>query len=432
MAATKNVLIEAGDDAAGYSEVINAVNALEVGGTKTTGYAPVVQADGTVDWASVGGGGGGGGLTWAVYTTGQTAENGKGYAMNTTSGALTVTLPASPSAGDLVGIKDAYGTSATNNITINPNGGNIEGDSSNVVIDVNGAAIELTYLDATRGWVQINTAMVAAGTVCNGRLTLESGVAVSTSDQTAKTTVYFTPYKGDLVGLYNGSTAWNVYDFTELSLSISSLTADTNYDIFLYNNAGTLTLESTAWTNDSTRATALVEQNGVYVKSGATTRRYLGTIRITGTTGQCEDSKLKRFVYNYYNRVQRYCWTYNTTGNFTYSGASWREYNNGTGQLRGHFVVGVVEDIINLIHSGNAVTSVTGFVGTTLNQIVDSSTGVFNTYSNIGLYYGPWGYQTQNPALGYNYITQLHRSDGSNNLTVYGSDSNSGKAIILC
>ena len=161
----------------------------------------------------------------------------------------------------------------------------------------------------------------------SGRLTLESGVPVSTSDQTAKTTLYYTPYKGNTVCLYNG-TSWESFVFSEVSLSLSGYTADTNYDIWLYDNAGTLTLESTAWTNATTRATALTLQDGIYVKSGTATRRYLGTIRITNTTGQCEDSEIKRFVWNFNNRVVRALWDRETTSH-TYSGTE-RLWNNSS------------------------------------------------------------------------------------------------------
>jgi len=137
-------------------------------------------------------------------------------------------------------------------------------------------------------------------TVCQGRLTVESGVAVSTSDQTGKSNLYFTPYRGNKVALYDGS-RWKLYAFSEVSLSLTSLTSGKNYDVFLYDNSGTLTLElSAAWTNNTTRADALSTQDGVTVKSGAATRRWLGTIRTTGAT-TTEDSATKRFVANAYN-----------------------------------------------------------------------------------------------------------------------------------
>lgn len=176
---------------------------------------------------------------------------------------------------------------------------------------------------------------------CDGRLTLEGGVPVSTTDQTAKTTVYFTPYNGNSIGLYDGN-EWDLFTFSELSLSLSGLAANTNFDIFIYNNNGILTLESTAWTNDTTRATALTTQDRIYVKSASITRRYLGTIRTTGTIGQCEDSSSRRFVWNAYNQELRSLVAANTV-NHTYSTAlTWRAWNNNTtlGQARVDFVLG--------------------------------------------------------------------------------------------
>jgi hypothetical protein len=111
------------------------------------------------------------------------------------------------------------------------------------------------------------------------RLTLETGVAVSTTDQADKATLYLTPYKGCQIATYDGVSAWSVIELTaDLSLDISGYTASKPYDIWVYDNGGTLTLDSTIWTNTTTRATALALQNGVYVKTGATTRRYIGTI----------------------------------------------------------------------------------------------------------------------------------------------------------
>ncbi len=177
---------------------------------------------------------------------------------------------------------------------------------------------------------------------CEGRLTLESGVAVSTTDQTAKTTVYFTPHIGTNISLYD-SGDWDIFTFSELSLSISGYTADTNYDIFIYNNSGTLTLQSVAWTDDTNRATDIITLNGVYVLSGATTRRYLGTIRTTSSTGQCEDSEDRRFVWNYYNQVKKRSEARLAYGLYTYTTQIWRSVKNSTtvGETRYEFVVGL-------------------------------------------------------------------------------------------
>lgn len=192
---------------------------------------------------------------------------------------------------------------------------------------------------------------------CNGRLTLSSGEPVTTTDITSGSALYFAPYKGNRVALYDAPD-WEMFEFTEITLSLSGYAADTNFDIFLYNNAGTLTLESVAWTDGTTRATALTTQDGVYVKSGATDRRYLGTIRTTSTIGQCEDSITKRFVWNYYNRVQKKLQKIDNTQH-TYAVATYRAWNNDTDQ-KFEYICGVVEDKMILGLTSDASADIDG------------------------------------------------------------------------
>lgn len=183
--------------------------------------------------------------------------------------------------------------------------------------------------------------------VADGRLTTESGVAVSSADRASQSTLYYTPYSGTRIALYDG-TNWKLHTFAERSLALSGLTADRNYDVFLYDNSGTLTLElSAAWNADGvTRTDALATQNGITVKSGATTRRWLGTIRTTGTT-TTEDSESKRFVWNVNNQVRRRLMKYQGAGTeHTYATATFREWNGGTGgPHRVYFVSGEVGDV---------------------------------------------------------------------------------------
>jgi hypothetical protein len=88
-------------------------------------------------------------------TTGFTAVNGVGYFCDTTSSAFTMTLPATPSAGDIVALKDYANTFDTNNLTIDRNGSNINGSAANGIISVQGQALTLIYIDATQGWSAI-------------------------------------------------------------------------------------------------------------------------------------------------------------------------------------------------------------------------------------------------------------------------------------
>ena len=96
-----------------------------------------------------------GAASWdtTVKTSGFTAVSGVGYFVNTTAGAITVTLPASPSAGDVVAVSDYANIFATNNLTLGRNGSNIGGVAADSVLIVNGAAVTLVYVDATKGWI---------------------------------------------------------------------------------------------------------------------------------------------------------------------------------------------------------------------------------------------------------------------------------------
>jgi len=101
-----------------------------------------------------------GAITWdtTAKTAGFTAVAGNGYFCNTTSAAFTVTLPSSPTAGDTVGISDYANTADTNNITIGRNGSNIQGVANDFIINIEGASVLLTYVDATKGWLLIDAA----------------------------------------------------------------------------------------------------------------------------------------------------------------------------------------------------------------------------------------------------------------------------------
>ena len=98
-------------------------------------------------------------LSWdtTAKTANFTAVAGNGYFVNTTSTAITVTLPASPSAGDQVAIKDYAATAETNNILIARNSSNISGEAGDVTISANGISVLFLYVDATQGWSQILT-----------------------------------------------------------------------------------------------------------------------------------------------------------------------------------------------------------------------------------------------------------------------------------
>ena len=99
---------------------------------------------GTVNWQTT------------VKTANFTATNGEGYFVNTTSGAITVTLPAG-SAGDIVAFKDYATTWDTNNVTITPNGSDkIGGVNANSILNTESQSVTLIFIDSTKGWLDVH------------------------------------------------------------------------------------------------------------------------------------------------------------------------------------------------------------------------------------------------------------------------------------
>ena len=95
-----------------------------------------------------------GGTSWqSVKTSNYTASAGEGVFANTTSASFTVTLPASPSLGDEVSIKDYAGTFDTNALTVGRNSQPIEGVAADLTVSVERAGFTLVYSDSTQGWL---------------------------------------------------------------------------------------------------------------------------------------------------------------------------------------------------------------------------------------------------------------------------------------
>jgi hypothetical protein len=255
--------------------------------------------------------------------------------------------------------------------------GTLEASSTGSAIDLTSAAQVMVTSTAAR----FNLLAIAMQSVIpGGRLTLESGVPVSTTDQTAKTTIYYTPYVHNTVPLWNGS-IWVPTTFAETSLALGTLTSGKPYDVFGYLSSGVLALELLAWTDGSTRATAVTLQDGRYCKSGDKTRLLLGTFYTVSTT-TTEDSVANRFVSNVYNRVAKNLTYTSLDAGHTYSTKTVRAYNN-TSASRVSMVCAVEAPAIGTV-AANIHNSTTGdpvdiFVGV---DSTSSSSDDFSAESN--------------------------------------------------
>jgi len=118
----------------------------------TNGQALITDGSGNLSFGDVAGG-----TNWqSSIVTGTTlsAVAGNGYWIDTTSNACTVTLPASASVGDTIEFSDYARNWGTNNVTINTNSLNFQGNTSpNPVYDVDGQSVRIVYSGATQGWI---------------------------------------------------------------------------------------------------------------------------------------------------------------------------------------------------------------------------------------------------------------------------------------
>lgn len=212
---------------------------------------------------------------------------------------------------------------------------------------------------ATAVWTAVNAASSGAGVLGmpGGRLTPTTGVPVIVADAISATSVFYTPYKGNQIPIWGGS-AFTMQTFAELTLTLNSgvHAINTIYDIFVFNNSGTLTVATgPAWTNSAAGTgargsgagtTQLTLFGGINVNTvqitgrngGSTftipalTATYVGSILIDGTAGQvtCHVTagQLRRFgLWNAHNRVTTNLQVADNTASWTLNGAS-RNSNN--------------------------------------------------------------------------------------------------------
>lgn len=271
--------------------------------------------------------------------------------------------------------------------------------------------------------------------VNQGRLTLTSGAAVSTADVTGAGTLYFTPHTGAHVALYSGQ-AWRLMKFSETSLALT-LTSGKNYDVYAYDNAGALGLELSAspWFTDLVRVLAgagtdLATQDGVLVKkssAGVTdaTRRYLGTIRASGTN-TAEDSNARRFVWNWQNQQPRRLYAAEATDSWTYTTATYRQARaSAANQVEVVCGQPAWLDLALKAWCGNTTVAHggTSAIGEDSTTVPDAACDPATWASPVANFGGGMAASIRKyPVLGYHFYAWMEKGTGSGTTTWYGDN----------
>lgn len=281
------------------------------------------------------------------------------------------------------------------------------------VYDASGGTFHLVSSQVFAGYsasmtnLTVTTASTIAGTLAytypttlpQGRLTPTTGVPVIVADASASASLFYTPYIGNLVPIYNGTT-YAITPFSELTLSLANAayTANSLFDVFAFSNAGVVTIASgPAWTTTgnyvrttvlttgtAARSAALSRVNGLLTNTGSMAARngattytiaanqgtYLGTVWIDAaaqaTTCQVSAGQNRTCgVWNMYNRAPMMMLEFDAN--------SWSHTNNGVYQAANAtlansitVISGVAEEMVDVnyqVQAQGAVNSLITKVG---------------------------------------------------------------------
>lgn len=292
------------------------------------------------------------------------------------------------------------------------------------------------------GLVVLAEELFALPPIPQGRLTLQTLTPVMTTTQSAKTTIYYTPYNGNSIPIWDGNVMVPT-TFAELSVATTDTTknpaaigASKMNDWFVWNDNGTVRLShGPDWTNDTTRSagTALAKQGGLWTNNAAITNgpaafcgTYVGTTRSNASSqldwifGAAAAGGTAAFlnVWNMYNRVNVTTQVSDSTVTYSYSSASVRAVNGSTTN-RINFVSGLAEEAISV--GGNhrvqlVAAGASSFYGFALDSatVMDRQTVFLAGASNQGSF-APSGIYV--PQVGYHFFQALEAGDGVNNNT---------------
>lgn len=276
-----------------------------------------------------------------------------------------------------------------------------------------------------------------------GRLTLSSTLPVMTADSTAQSTIYYLPYNGTIIPVYDATQfVYKSIGASGISLALDSNSGHTgyqqsgkNFDLYAYLSSGTLVLATgPAWTSDTARADAITQVNGIWVnnativlKKDSTTgtesiaanlATYLGSLRATanGQTGVAlkpaagsGGSNNILGLYNAYNRISVTAMSRDSTSSWTYATNTWRAANNNNSN-RISFIDGLQQSPIFARYWVDATASGAAIAASGVNLDSTSATPTIQAYGAGAPDIQQNAEEIFYPQLGFHYIQAMETS----------------------
>jgi len=295
--------------------------------------------------------------------------------------------------------------------------------------------------------------MTSIYTAPQGRLTLTSNTPVMTADATAQTSIYYTPYQGNIVPIYDGANM-QCYTFGQLTMTLntSNQLNNKNYDLFVFLNSEVVTIGAGPdWSagttpgsltarGSGTGSTQLQQIDGLWVnantitlKTGSTTysniavgqATYVGSVYMTAN-GQTQfnikpapaNGGSNGFVgfWNAYNRVSLKTISRDNSGSYTYASNTWRGMN-GNNNNRISWVDGLAQTSLSAglkTLAGTATASAQINIGVSLNSNSTApniyATGDSPTATLGDDYATICSEESFPPQLGFNFLQAMEQS----------------------
>lgn len=271
--------------------------------------------------------------------------------------------------------------------------------------------------------------------IVGGRLSVSDTESVA--DNAVASALYYVPHLHNQIALYNeGESRWELVTFSAVTLDTGGVGTSDNWDVFGYNDAGNLALEKVVWAGNNTRDVDLALIDGVPIKTGEPTKRYLGTFRGTDSDN-AGDWDEQRFVWNFNNRVRRKLFKATSDNSWLLpdSATAWRGWNSSDATAV-EIVTGLLTDVVEMragINIGGDFQS-GGVIGIAEGTSDHTDADIYQSAYLQGGYSSIYAQMVKMlDYIGYRKLIAVERYQGDafQTATMYGTDGSTRQAGIV-